>query len=256
MRDFMQLFTLCCLLSLAGCNESGIKDDNDEPAAVRGIHCDMPREVEQYLTNNTERWSVVERNEFDSELLTYLSVAAQRENSVSCPYFIRGDFTDDGDEDYAVILQNIGSVADGPGGYKIPFLLIFNGDRDNADPYVVYRTEVYRNEERKTVIKTEVGDGILSYLSSGSVCDREVVIVNNFEKSSFFTYWDQQNGSYQVASYSDEELCEKVNPTKNEFSFYEENERYFITDIDVNNDNCLDKVVSSKPHQGDELLIF
>jgi len=39
-------------------------------------------------------------------------------------------------------------------------------------------------------------------------------------------------------------------------SDYIENERFFIRDIDVNNDGVLDKIVSAKPYQGDELLLF
>ncbi len=37
---------------------------------------------------------------------------------------------------------------------------------------------------------------------------------------------------------------------------YEGNSSYFIKEIDVNNDNLLDKVVSSAAYQGDELLVF
>ena len=39
-------------------------------------------------------------------------------------------------------------------------------------------------------------------------------------------------------------------------SFYTSNDSYFIKEIDVNNDAILDKVVSSKPYEGDDLLVF
>ncbi|WP_136667869.1 SH3 domain-containing protein [Flavobacterium sp. H122] len=37
---------------------------------------------------------------------------------------------------------------------------------------------------------------------------------------------------------------------------YEKNDSYFIRDIDVNNDNAADKIVCSKPYEGNELLVF
>ncbi len=48
---------------------------------------------------------------------------------------------------------------------------------------------------------------------------------------------------------------EKTNSTY-AFSDYLENEHFFIRDIDINNDGVLDKIVSAKPYQGDELLLF
>lgn len=41
-----------------------------------------------------------------------------------------------------------------------------------------------------------------------------------------------------------------------DFSYYVDNENYFIRDIDVNNDYAMDKVVSAVPYQTDELLVF
>ncbi|WP_438712143.1 hypothetical protein ACSTS3_06875 [Aquimarina muelleri] len=41
-----------------------------------------------------------------------------------------------------------------------------------------------------------------------------------------------------------------------DISFYKNNDSYFIKDIDINNDTILDKIVSSKPYQGDKLLLF
>lgn len=49
---------------------------------------------------------------------------------------------------------------------------------------------------------------------------------------------------------------EHLNPINTDFSYYLDNETYFIRDIDVNNDYAMDKIVSAKPYQEDELLIF
>ena len=45
-------------------------------------------------------------------------------------------------------------------------------------------------------------------------------------------------------------------PQPNNISFYSNNNLYFSKDIDINNDTILDKVISSKPYQGNELLLF
>ena len=49
---------------------------------------------------------------------------------------------------------------------------------------------------------------------------------------------------------------ERLTPINTDFSYYVDNENYFTRDIDVNNDYEMDKVVSAKPYQEDELLIF
>lgn len=41
-----------------------------------------------------------------------------------------------------------------------------------------------------------------------------------------------------------------------EISFYENDVNYFIKEIDINNDNILDKIISKKAYQGDDLLLF
>lgn len=45
-------------------------------------------------------------------------------------------------------------------------------------------------------------------------------------------------------------------PQTDDISYYSNNDSYFIKDIDINNDAVLDKVVSSKRYEGDELLLF
>ena len=47
----------------------------------------------------------------------------------------------------------------------------------------------------------------------------------------------------------------EVSETKG-FSYYNKNDSYFVNDIDINNDGVLDKVVSHKKYQGEELLLF
>ena len=49
---------------------------------------------------------------------------------------------------------------------------------------------------------------------------------------------------------------DKVELQTNDISYYKNNDSYFIKDIDINNDKIADKIVSSKPYQGDELLLF
>jgi len=49
---------------------------------------------------------------------------------------------------------------------------------------------------------------------------------------------------------------EHLTPINTDFSYYLDKENYFIREIDVNNDYAMDKVVSAKPYQEDELLIF
>lgn len=51
-------------------------------------------------------------------------------------------------------------------------------------------------------------------------------------------------------------ISHKVELQTNDISYYKKNNSYFIKDIDINNDNIPDKIVSSKPYQGDELLLF
>lgn len=49
---------------------------------------------------------------------------------------------------------------------------------------------------------------------------------------------------------------EDVEITNKELVFYLRNDSYFAKEIDVNNDEELDMVVSNKPYEGDELIIF
>ncbi|WP_319381729.1 hypothetical protein [Thiomicrorhabdus sp.] len=47
-----------------------------------------------------------------------------------------------------------------------------------------------------------------------------------------------------------------LNSINEDFSYYVDNENYFIREIDVNNDYAMDKIVSAKPYQADDLLVF
>lgn len=49
---------------------------------------------------------------------------------------------------------------------------------------------------------------------------------------------------------------EDVEITNKELGFYLRSESYFTKEIDVNNDKVLDMIVSSKPYEGEELIIF
>lgn len=259
-----KLLGICFLLGFLSCKNSERKAVNKSESLLES-NCQIPVEIDRYLKEHVDQWSAVELSDFNEELVSYLRIASQRDKSDKCPYFILGDFTNDGKEDCAIILRNKTYKVDEYGEYKFPFLLVFNDYKKSVEPNVVYKTGEYKNEAIKTVILSEQNDRILSYLSNGNICGTKVIDVNYFEKSGFFVYWDQQSNSYQFLNYLDEGLCEKVTATNNtlsssvnseSLSFYEKNDAYFITTIDINNDNILDKVVSSKPYHGDELLLF
>ncbi len=67
---------------------------------------------------------------------------------------------------------------------------------------------------------------------------------------------EKQHIVYDLFANEFAEWEEHLNPINTDFSYYLDNENYFIRDIDVNNDYAMDKVVSAKPYQEDDLLIF
>lgn len=237
MYNVLKLFGICFLFCFCSFKNTG-KGKADRTSPDLESSCEIPLEVEEYLMENTNTWSRLDLNDFNKELVSYLFDSINQENRQVCPYFVYGDFTNNGKEDFAIILKNTKEEIDGNGNYMFPYLLIFNDFKENIEPHIVYKTGLYKDEYVKTVIYSDEEHGVSSYLRKGNVCGTNVIDIIYFEKSSFFVYWDNENKTYQFLNYLDENLCEKVVNVKNDLislkGKWSNDCNSELTDFDVN----------------------
>ncbi|CAM3749538.1 SH3 domain-containing protein [Flavobacterium gelidilacus] len=122
----------------------------------------------------------------------------------------------------------------------------------DAVNYFQYKSLRYIKEKNKYYLINELDDmkakSVLFFLFDSPYPKKDNVFNSNLNSSKRKIIDDLFNAVFSV---KDKDI---VN-TKN-ISFYENNDDYFVKEIDINNDNVLDKIVSSKPYQGDDLFLF
>ena len=163
--------------------------------------CDIPQNILEYL-NSSKDFSLLSKKDFNL-INEYI-------RNIDCPISVIGDFNNNGQKDFAIIVRY--NKYNNPiyKGYIFPFLLIFNDYEKGVDPYIIFKTGDYKNEDIKTVIYDQFNEGIFSYLKIGEVCEKVVLDIVIPEKSSFFIFWNSNNSKYEFLNYLDENLCEKI----------------------------------------------
>lgn len=181
----------------------------DQTSREFALNSELPSEISKFLTANADKWSLPKPSDFNQDLLSYLSDLSKDDDEI-CPHFVRGDFTMDGKEDFAIILIDEQSANEDSTEHNAPYLVVFNNYQEETIPIVVLKTGLYEEEPVKSVIYSDHKNGILSYLKNANLCDRNVIDIVYFEKSSFLVYWDQASKSYQFLNHLDENLCETI----------------------------------------------
>jgi len=217
MINKLKVFVVLVLLLFFSCKKltnNKITNNNNNVVNLKK-ESQVPSKIKKFITKNKDKWSKVSLDDFNKELVVFLK---QKNNSN--PQYIKGDFSNNGKEDFAIILRNKKYKVDTYGNYKFPFLLVFNDYKNSIKPIIVYKTGAYKNNPVSTVIYSESEYGILSYLEKGAICNMNVININYFEKSGFFVYWDKEKNNYQFLNYLDypkTTLCNIITNKKPEY---------------------------------------
>lgn len=212
-----KLVSIILFLILLGCKKQ-IQDKELESSKENGVKgtCEIPLQIQQYITENQEKWSEVGLDDFDNDFKIFLEDYSEHEKKPLCPNIIVGDFTNDGNEDFAIIVKDK-KEENKDSNYV---LLVFNDYLTDAiSVEKVVREGAYKEGLIKSVVYSTEENGILSYLEKGNICGVSVIDINYFEKSSFLAYWDKEKKKYQFLNYlnyPDDVLCTIVsnNPKK------------------------------------------
>lgn len=114
-----------------------------------------------------------------------------------------------------------------------------------ADDINFYMAEIRRSLKTKNVI--------FSTKKSYYFDKQDVIISKNDFKDPWFII-DYIKG--KPLKYSLVDYYSKINRGVKSLSTFENNNNFFIKDIDINNDGVSDKIVSSKPYKGNSLYFF
>lgn len=224
----MKLFTIYILLLFCSCKKQSnnkVTNDNNNEITLDS-NCSIPVEVKNYLDENSDTWSRIDINDYYKELEVFLLSYMKSENNKVCPYALYGDFDNDENEDFAIIVKNK-KMKDLDNNLS---LLIFHNYKNKfIHPYIPTRDEKYKSQSLITsVIYSRKEYGILSYLEKGNICGINTIDIIYFEKSSFFVYWDKNNKTYQFLNHLDTNLCEKIKGGHNDFITFDDEESPLI----------------------------
>ncbi len=206
---FKLLISFLVFFLSTNCKNSKQYKVNNNKSNVE-INCKIPKRVQEFLKKNSKQWDKVDLKDFNRELLHFLSDSIQSNNNQNCPYSIFGDFTNDGLEDYAIILKNNNYTVKGLEDYKFPFLVIFNDYKNKLEVNIIRKTGLYEADDIATVIDSNKENGILSYLKNEKICGINIIDIIYFEKSSFFVYWNENSKTYEFLNHLDTNLCERI----------------------------------------------
>lgn len=219
----MKSILLIFLCLLVGCNQSSsfkeIGQIKGEKSSIKNIvdSCDIPLEIINYLKNSNE-FEFIKKDELkliESNIKSF---------KITCPLTIKGDFNNNGEDDFAMILRYKGYRPIGYENYTFPFLIIFNDFKRGVKPNIVYKTGQYKDEDIKTVIYDQFEDGIFSILKKDKLCDKNIISIIIPEKSSFFVIWDNEQKKYLYFNYLDDINCDDAN-SKNINKIFRDNDK-------------------------------
>jgi hypothetical protein len=189
----MKKLILLFILTTVSCKGILAKNNEIQKNINAKYRCEIPKEIQEYMQNHENDFAYID---IDKEMNLLKEFSLKND----CPVTSRGDFNNNGKEDFAIILRY--SVYKNPNykNYKFPFLVIFNDYKEKIEPTIIYKTGNYQNEDIKTVIYEQFEDGIYSYINTENLFDKDVIEIIIPEKSIFYVYWDNNEKKYSYVN--------------------------------------------------------
>ncbi len=203
---------------------------------IKNKKCQIPAQIVAYFKENESSYQLVNNDNFP--------MVNQYKD---CPYLTIGDFNGNGKSDVAIIVLDKHYRADGYGNYQFPFLLIFNDYENTASPkpFVIVKSDKYKQDPIQTVIYNQFEDGIFSYINKAIQCNKEVVEITIPEKSTFYVLWNDSKQNYDYF-HSTELNC------KNNVEEVEDENSIYSLSHDWDFDGINDKIIIYKNEAGND----
>lgn len=192
----MKVSLFLILFTLFSCNNNYIS--KEEKLGV----CSIPNNVLSYIQLNKYFELIDTQKQFSKDFWEYYNV----QRRTVCPIICYGDFNYDNEKDIAVIVNYKGYKSDTYPKHIFPFLVIFHSyEKEIKAPYIVYKTDAYKEETVKSVIYDQFENGIWSYIQTGQKNKKDIVEIVIPEKSSFYVYWDDIKKQYRYRNNLDDD---------------------------------------------------
>jgi hypothetical protein len=182
-------FNVLIILFCCSCNNNY----TSEKTKNLGV-CTIPNNVLSYIQSNENFELIDTQKQFSKDFWEYYNI---QKKSV-CPIICYGDFNYDNEKDMAIIVKYKGYKSDTYPKHTFPFLVIFHSyKKEIRAPYIIYKTDDYKEETVKSVVYDQFEDGIWSYILTGQKNKKDIIEIIIPEKSSFYVYWDEIKQQYR-----------------------------------------------------------
>lgn len=197
------------LLLFTCCSNNSTSKTLQKDKGLLQYDCVIPDEILNYISSHPEDFELLDVSQDLKSIEEYLK-------SDECPITCKGDFNQNGKEDFAIILKYKRYKDSNYPNHIFPFLVVFNDYKDTVTPYIVFKTGGYKDDPIKTVIyEQNEGTGeMLTYIEKGYELNRDVIRIIYPEKSSFYMFWNNQTLEYEFFNYLDEHIGENINSIK------------------------------------------
>lgn len=164
--------------------------------------CIIPNNVLSYIQSNNDFELIDTQKQFSEDFWGYYNI--QRKSI--CPIICYGDFNYDNEKDIAIIVRYKGYKSDTYPKHTFPFLAIFHSyEKEIRAPYIVYKTDDYKEETVKTVVYDQFEEGIWSYIQTGQKNKKDIIEIVIPEKSTFYVCWDEVKKQYRYRNSLDDD---------------------------------------------------
>ncbi|GIZ15873.1 hypothetical protein [Capnocytophaga catalasegens] len=215
--------------------------------------CIIPNNVLAYIQSNKDFELIDIQKQFSEDFWNYYRI----QKKSLCPIVCYGDFNYDNEKDIAVIVNYKEYKSGTYPKHIFPFLVIFHSyEKEIKTPYIVYKTDDYKEETVKSVIYDQFENGIWSYIQTGQKNEKDIVEIVIPEKSSFYVYWDDIKKQYRYRNSLDDDYDYNYNPKledlfKGEYvfsTFNKDNIKYQYI-INIKNLNNIDLIIEEDEDQ-------
>ena len=190
-------FNVLIILFCCSCNNNY----TSEKTKNLGV-CTIPNNVLSYIQSNENFELIDTQKQFSKDFWEYYNI---QKKSV-CPIICYGDFNYDNEKDMAIIVKYKGYKSDTYPKHTFPFLVIFHSyKKEIRAPYIIYKTDDYKEETVKSVVYDKFEDGIWSYILTGQKNKKDIIEIIIPEKSSFYVYWDEIKQQYRYKNSLDDD---------------------------------------------------
>jgi hypothetical protein len=190
-------FNVLIILFCCSCNNNY----TSEKTKNLGV-CTIPNNVLSYIQSNENFELIDTQKQFSKDFWEYYNI---QKKSV-CPIICYGDFNYDNEKDMAIIVKYKGYKSDTYPKHTFPFLVIFHSyKKEIRAPYIIYKTDDYKEETVKSVVYDQFEDGIWSYILTGQKNKKDIIEIIIPEKSSFYVYWDEIKQQYRYKNSLDDD---------------------------------------------------